>query len=706
MNIAANIPMTNFPVGAQGLAIPSLLQQQNQNQAFLQPNFRASTPARPGTPHLNFGSMGTPRSISPARSASQAHRRLDQSLQSRIEASRLNIENIGRMMDIMATNVNADGSQAHQITALSMAQLQAHNSTMMRELEAIGREINAIVTSIPSATNLPDFIQAQQNFMRTCALARDISNRIMAMSDSGTRGLTQSDQQQMASQQNQLQTAPQQIQAQPVPPHAPARTHIQQVLWQPNLQPTPTQSLTSDPLRTVQDIPLTATNNELRLLTNPAGQPQALLIGPTGRYATPPLPPDIAYALLATQLPHEQLVQVFTNIMSETMNLMSGIRNAAATPTTAEEASPPRNTVTIPPQSNTNQAPPPPVAPPQAQAQDPIDAIAAFMAAQPLPAAGPVQQPPAAAPPGPRQNAAPPNNRPPDEMRDILAPYVRMIWLLIRVGVIIYLFTAGGRPSWRLILLGLVVAVVWGVQMGFFGRGGGGGVELVRRYFEQLFGVGEERERIIGEGRRGLGPNRRLSSSGGGRGSAEAASGSASSSSATATTAAATAERGRGPTPPSPRETATRLVAERETRNRDWFARRVREVERTVALFVASLWPGVGENVVRVQEQRRREEERVREEEERKRREEEEKKSHGEDNGFDASPAEIVGVDAVGGSAGEGNTSGADVRAVDGLSRVNKGKGRATEDEVAAQEVGASSGSASEMMKNDGSKEA
>jgi len=280
-------------------------------------------------------------------------------------------------------------------------------------------------------------------------------------------------------------------------------------------------------------------------------------------------------------------------------------------------------------------------------------------------------------------------------MRDILAPYVRVIWLLIRLGVIIYLFTAGGRPSWRLILLGLVVAVVWGVQMGFFGRGGGGGMERVRRYFEQLFGVGEERERIIGEGRRGPGPNRRLSSGGGRRGSTEAAS--ASSSAAPAAT-----ERGRGPALPSPQETARRLVG--EARNRDWVARRVREVERTVALFVASLWPGVGENVVRVQEQRRREEERVREEEERKRREEE--KKNGEDSGFAAGAAEVVDVDAVGGSGEEASTSGADVRAGDGPSRVNKGKAKATEDEVAAQEVGASSGSASEMIQDDGPKEA
>jgi len=231
-------------------------------------------------------------------------------------------------------------------------------------------------------------------------------------------------------------------------------------------------------------------------------------------------------------------------------------------------------------------------------------------------------------------------------------------------------------------------------------------VERVRRYFEQLFGVGEERERIIREGgRRGPGPNRRLSSSGGRRGSVEAGSASASSSSAAATASAA--ESGTGPASLSPQEAARRLVSEREAQNRDWFARRIREVERTVALFVASLWPGVGENVVRVQEQRRRrEEERIREEEERKRKEEEEKKRNDEGSGLPTGAVEVVDVDGVGGTEGEPSTSGTDVRAGEGLSKVNKGKGKATEDEVAAQEVGTSSGSVGEMMKDDGAKEA
>jgi hypothetical protein len=60
-------------------------------------------------------------------------------------------------------------------------------------------------------------------------------------------------------------------------------------------------------------------------------------------------------------------------------------------------------------------------------------------------------------------------------------------------------------------------------------------------------------------------------------------------------------------------------------------------------------------------------------------------------------------VDTIGGFGGETGTSSADFHAGDGLSRINKGKGKATEDEVAAQEVGASSGS--ETMKDDGVRE-
>jgi hypothetical protein len=66
---------------------------------------------------------------------------------------------------------------------------------------------------------------------------------------------------------------------------------------------------------------------------------------------------------------------------------------------------------------------------------------------------------------------------------------------------------------------------------------------------------------------------------------------------------------------PTPEQAAQRLIAEAEARDRGWIRERIRVVERAVALFVASLWPGLGERMVRAREERvaaeRREEERV-----------------------------------------------------------------------------------------------
>lgn len=53
---------------------------------------------------------------------------------------------------------------------------------------------------------------------------------------------------------------------------------------------------------------------------------------------------------------------------------------------------------------------------------------------------------------------------------------------------------------------------------------------------------------------------------------------------------------------PTPEEVARRLVAERRERLIRW----VRPVERAVALFVGSLWPGVGEAAVREREEAER----------------------------------------------------------------------------------------------------
>jgi len=117
---------------------------------------------------------------------------------------------------------------------------------------------------------------------------------------------------------------------------------------------------------------------------------------------------------------------------------------------------------------------------------------------------------------------------------------------------------------------------------------------------------------------------------------------------------------------PTPEQVAQRLLDERQ-QVRDARMQRLREfirpVERMVALFVASLWPGIGEAHVeaREREERRRQEEEVqarrREEEERAEKEENDRKtlegvSGGGDGGEAASSS--VGVDD-GGKKAEGS---------------------------------------------------
>ena len=70
---------------------------------------------------------------------------------------------------------------------------------------------------------------------------------------------------------------------------------------------------------------------------------------------------------------------------------------------------------------------------------------------------------------------------------------------------------------------------------------------------------------------------------------------------------------------PTPEEVAHRLLAQHARGNAalppqlQWMRERVRPAERAAALFVGSLWPGVGEAAVRVreEEERRRAEEEV-----------------------------------------------------------------------------------------------
>ncbi|KAI9705207.1 MAG: hypothetical protein M1820_005354 [Bogoriella megaspora] len=79
----------------------------------------------------------------------------------------------------------------------------------------------------------------------------------------------------------------------------------------------------------------------------------------------------------------------------------------------------------------------------------------------------------------------------------------------------------------------------------------------------------------------------------------------------------------RGQPMPDPAVAANRLLRTHAESRRTWLGTQLRGVERAIALFLASLWPGVGERHVQVQERERhrREEEALRQQREREERE-------------------------------------------------------------------------------------
>ncbi|KAF9638872.1 hypothetical protein BFW01_g9769 [Lasiodiplodia theobromae] len=93
---------------------------------------------------------------------------------------------------------------------------------------------------------------------------------------------------------------------------------------------------------------------------------------------------------------------------------------------------------------------------------------------------------------------------------------------------------------------------------------------------------------------------------------------------------------------PSPEEVAHRLLQEHQQQRRTWFRERLRGVERSLALFVASLWPGLAQS--QAQESRARE-----------------------------------GESAVADDASKQESSGNDVPAAADSDKVDKGKGRAVD---------------------------
>ncbi|KXL42996.1 hypothetical protein M433DRAFT_156302 [Acidomyces richmondensis BFW] len=222
-----------------------------------------------------------------------------------------------------------------------------------------------------------------------------------------------------------------------------------------------------------------------------------------------------------------------------------------------------------------------------------------------------------------------------------LQPLFNHMWLLLRILIFAY-FLLGANMGWRRPLAMILIGVgFWLVRMGLFGEG-----RPARRWWDGIVQVpghlqlnrpqdnqanpqvpeqtapphihGEqaqqpERQQQQQQQQQGGGPNRM----------------------------------------PTPEQVAQRLIDERNARQNarlQQLRETVRPVERAVALFFASLWPGVGEAHVRAreQEERRRNEEEIaarrRANEERQKREEDERK---------AKESEMTG----GGEKGEASTA-------------------------------------------------
>ncbi|KAJ4991894.1 ubiquitin family protein [Stagonosporopsis vannaccii] len=167
--------------------------------------------------------------------------------------------------------------------------------------------------------------------------------------------------------------------------------------------------------------------------------------------------------------------------------------------------------------------------------------------------------------PDERQPAnAPPANPPPDN--DRVGNIAGHLWLMFKLACFVYIF-AGGGGWYRPLMLGSIAIIVYIVQLGVFEAQ----LNVVRRHFEALLPnadrIAQARPQHANE------------------------------------PAPAGAEPRRNMTP----EDAARRILQQQPNNQfGWLRDGLRTLERAVALFVASLWPGIGERMVHAQEERER----------------------------------------------------------------------------------------------------
>ncbi len=155
------------------------------------------------------------------------------------------------------------------------------------------------------------------------------------------------------------------------------------------------------------------------------------------------------------------------------------------------------------------------------------------------------------------------------DLARILLPLGGHLWLFIRLFGFVYFFTAGA--GWRrTMLLGLIASLVFIAQTGIFRPVIQGIWDPIRRHAEGLVPLATNERPRAGVGDAGNNRN--------GRGTQS------------------------GNREPTPQEAAERLLQERERQDVSFVRQTFRRVERAIALFVASLVPGVGERHIAARE--------------------------------------------------------------------------------------------------------
>ena len=185
------------------------------------------------------------------------------------------------------------------------------------------------------------------------------------------------------------------------------------------------------------------------------------------------------------------------------------------------------------------------------------------------------------------QNQNPMQNANPPPEQDRMVNIGGHLWLILKLACFVYFF-AGGGGFYRPIMLGIIAGIVYLAQIGMFDEH----FNIVRRHFEAILPVGALGERAAQPANPNAADNNQgQQRNGGSMGNL------------------------------TPEQAAQRLLQQRRDERFGWIRDSMRTVERGFALFMASLWPGIGERMVHAQEERIRaeraaEEERQRQEEE------------------------------------------------------------------------------------------